>query len=138
MKVTARVTYALLALFELALNQNQVRIQAREIALRQHIPLRFLEQIMIQLKRAGLVRSTRGATGGYTLHRSPAQITLRNIVEAVEGEVSFVYPKLNTRPAISKIWNEIEVEFVEKLESITVQDVVHRKLQEDQVIDYHI
>ena len=138
MKVTARVTYAFLALFELALNQNQVRIQAREIALRQHIPLRFLEQIMIQLKRAGLVRSTRGATGGYTLHRSPAQITLRNIVEAVEGEVSFVDPKLNIRPAISKIWNEIEVEFVEKLESITVQDVVHRKLQEDQVIVYHI
>jgi len=132
------VTYAFLALFELALNQNQVRIQAREIALRQHIPLRFLEQIMIQLKRAGLVRSTRGATGGYTLHRSPAQITLRNIVEAVEGEVSFVDPKLNIRPAISKIWNEIEVEFVEKLESITVQDVVHRKLQEDQVIVYHI
>lgn len=138
MKVTARVTYAFLALLELALNQNQVRIQAREIALRQHIPLRFLEQIMIQLKKAGLVRSTRGATGGYTLHRSPAQITLRNIVEAVEGEVSFVDPKLNPGPAISKVWNEIEVEFVEKLESITVQDVVHRKLQEDQVIVYHI
>lgn len=138
MKVTARVTYAFLALFELALNQNQVRIQAREIALRQHIPLRFLEQIMIQLKKAGLVRSTRGATGGYALHRSPAQITLRNIVEAVEGEVSFVDPKLDPGPAISKVWNEIEVEFVEKLDSITVQDVVHRKLQEDQVIVYHI
>lgn len=138
MKVTARVTYALLALFELALNQNQTRIQAREIALRQHIPLRFLEQIMIQLKKAGLVRSTRGATGGYTLHRSPAQITLRHIVEAVEGEVSFFDPKLNLGPAISKVWNEIEVEFVEKLESITVQDLVHRKLQEDQVIVYHI
>jgi Rrf2 family protein len=85
MKITARVEYAVLALFELALNSRERQVQAREISERQKIPLRFLEQIMIQLKKAQLVKSVRGAAGGYLLGRSPADITLRDVVEAVEG-----------------------------------------------------
>lgn len=138
MKITARVTYAILALFELALHPAETRVQAREIAERQQIPLRFLEQIMIQLRRAHLVRSTRGAAGGYALDKPPGQITLKDVVEAVEGGVSFFDPKLNPNSSILKIWSEIEGEFLEKLQSITLQDLVRRKFQEDRVIVYHI
>ncbi|MDA2938814.1 Rrf2 family transcriptional regulator [Acidobacteria bacterium AH-259-A15] len=138
MKITARVTYAILALFELALHPRETRVQAREIAQRQQIPLRFLEQIMIQLRKARLVRSTRGAAGGYVLDKPPAQITLKDVVEAVEGGISFFDPKLNPNSSILKIWSEIEGEFLEKLRSITLQDLVRRKFQEDKVIVYHI
>ncbi|MDA2929974.1 Rrf2 family transcriptional regulator [Acidobacteria bacterium AH-259-O06] len=138
MKITARVTYAILALFELALHPPETRVQAREIAQRQQIPLRFLEQIMIQLRKARFVRSTRGAAGGYVLDKPPAQITLKDVVEAVEGGISFFDPKLNPNSSILKIWSEIEGEFLEKLRSITLQDLVRRKFQEDKVIVYHI
>ena len=138
MKITARVDYAILGIFELALNCRGERIQAKEIADRQSIPLRFLEQILIQLKKAGLVQSIRGASGGYVLAKDPVQISLKDVVEAVEGEVSLLDPRLNPNSTVLRVWREIEEEFVEKLSSITLQDLVHRKLQEQQVIVYHI
>ncbi len=138
MKITARVAYAVLAVFELATHPPQQRVQAREIASRQQIPLRFLEQILIQLKKAGLVRSARGATGGYALEKPSEQISLKDVVEAVEGEVLFFDPSLSPNASIVKVWMEIEGEFQEKLQSISIQDLVHRKIQEDKVIVYHI
>ncbi len=66
MKITARAEYASVAVLELALHFNSGQIQAKEIADRQNIPLKFLEQILIQLRNAGLVKSVRGAAGGYT------------------------------------------------------------------------
>ena len=63
MKITARVEYATLAVFELALQAGLQRVQAKEVSEKQQIPLKFLEQILIQLKNGGLVRSVRGAGG---------------------------------------------------------------------------
>jgi Rrf2 family protein len=138
MKITARVAYAVLAVFELATHPSDVRVQAREIAARQQVPLRFLEQILIQLRKAGLVRSIRGASGGYALEKSSEQISLKDIMEAVEGEVVFFDPKLSPHSSILKVWMEIEEEFQRKLESITMQDLVRRRIREDNVIVYHI
>lgn len=138
MKITARVTYATLALLELALHHGRTRVQAREIAEKQQVPLRFLEQIMIQLKKAGLVKSVRGAAGGYVLSTQAAQITLKDVVEAVEGEATFFSPKAGLDSSVVKVWSEIEQEFLEKLESVTIQDLVRRKYQDEQVIVYHI
>ena len=138
MKVTARVAYAILAVFELALHTWESRVQAKEIAGRRKIPRRFLEQILIQLKKAGLVRSIRGAEGGYALDRPSDQITLKDIIEAVEGEVAFFDPKIMSESSIVSIWTDIEEEFLEKLQSITVQDLIQRKIREDNVSVYHI
>lgn len=138
MKITARVTYAVLAVFELALHPEESRIQAKELSQRRQIPLRFLEQILIQLKKAGIVRSVRGAGGGYALARRSTQITLRDIMEAVEGEVAVFDPKTMAEASISSIWRDIEQEFLEKLQSITVRDLIQRKIREDKVIVYHI
>jgi Rrf2 family protein len=138
MKITARVEYAVLALFELALNSRERQVQAREISERQKIPLRFLEQIMIQLKKAQLVKSVRGAAGGYLLGRSPADITLRDVVEAVEGEITLLDPRLGPDSIVSVVWREVEQEFLSKLASVSVEDLVERKLKHDDVAFYQI
>ena len=138
MKITARVDYAILAVFELALNAAASHLQAKEIADRQKIPLRFLEQILTQLKKAGLVHSIRGASGGYRLARAAERISLRDVMEAVEGEILFVDPRVNTDSTVVRVWREIESEFLEKLAAISLQDLVRRKIRADQVIVYHI
>ena len=138
MKITARVAYAISAVFELATHPPQQRVQAREIASRQQIPLRFLQQILTQLKKADLVRSVHGPTGGYTLEKSADQITLKDVMAAVEGEVLFFDPGLSSNTSIAKVWMEIEGYFQEKLQSISIQDLIRRKIQEDEVIVYHI
>jgi len=138
MKITARVEYAVLALFELALGGLDRQVQAREISARQRIPLRFLEQILIQLKKAGLVKSVRGASGGYLLGREPSAITLKDVVEAVEGELTLLDPHLSADSMVYVVWREVEKEFLEKLSSITMQDLVGRKIRQDGILSYHI
>ncbi len=138
MKITARVEYAVLALFELALGSADCQIQAREISTRQRIPLRFLEQILIQLKKAGLVKSVRGASGGYLLGREASAITLKDVVEAVEGELTLLDPHLSTDSMVYLVWREVETDFLAKLSSITMQDLVRRKIRHDGIPSYQI
>jgi Rrf2 family protein len=138
MKITARVDYALLAVFELALHTGGRPLQAKEIADRQQIPLRFLEQILIQLKNAGIVKSVRGAAGGYLLARLPEKITLKNVVEAVDGEVALLESPVNPGSVVARVWREIENEFLARLDSVTVHDLVRRKQAEDQILFYQI
>jgi len=138
MKITARADYAILAIFELALHPVSTRVQARELAESQEIPLRFLEQILNQLKKAGMVESVRGAAGGYKLACPAREITLARILEAVEGDVTLLDSRVKPSCVLYKVWQEIEQEFVEKLASITIEDLVRRKIRDDQVLVYHI
>ncbi len=138
MKITARVEYAVLALFELSLGGSDRQLQAREISARQRIPLRFLEQILIQLKKSGLVKSVRGASGGYLLGRAPSDITLKDVVEAVEGELTLLDPHLSEDSMVYLVWREVERDFLEKLSSITMQDLVGRKIRQDGILSYQI
>jgi Rrf2 family cysteine metabolism transcriptional repressor len=138
MRITARVEYATLALFDLALNASARRVQTRDIAERQQIPLRFLEQILAQLKRAGLVRSVRGASGGYLLAKPASAVSLKDIVEAVEGELTLLDDRLlGTSPA-SQAWKSIEQDLLDRLTSTTIRDLVEKKLREDAVLLYEI
>ena len=138
MRITARVDYAILAVFELALHAKDRRMQARELAEQQQIPLRFLEQILIQLKKAGLVESARGSSGGYMLAQQPDQISLAEIITAVEGEVTLIDSRVNPGSVLCEVWKEIGQSLVTNLEAISVQDLIRRKIQQEQVIVYHI
>ena len=91
MKLSTRCRYATLALFDLAFHGNGDPVQVRQIAERQDIPARFLEQIFQDLKRAELVDGKRGRNGGYFLRREPDQITLGDVMRATDGpiEVNF-------------------------------------------------
>jgi Rrf2 family iron-sulfur cluster assembly transcriptional regulator len=87
MKVSLQVQYAVCGVFDLAYNGQGQPVQIRVIGARQEIPVRYLEQIFQRLRREGIVASKRGPGGGYTLARPPARISLRQIVEAVEGPI---------------------------------------------------
>ena len=88
MKVSLKATYGIMAALDLALQNGTAPVQAKAIAKRQAIPLRFLEQVLHAMKRAGLVESVRGAQGGYTLGKNPADVSLAEIVEALDGPLS--------------------------------------------------
>ena len=88
MRFSLQLQYAICGSFDLAYNGGSEPVQIRVISERQAIPSRYLEQIFQRLRRAGLVNSKRGPGGGYALARPPEQISLREIVEAVEGPLS--------------------------------------------------
>jgi Rrf2 family protein len=138
MRITARVAYASLAVFELALQPPSDRIQAKQVAEKRQIPLKFLEQILIQLKNSGIVKSVRGASGGYLLARSADDITLKDIVDAVEGGVRMLESELEGDQTLAAVWMEIEQEFMEKLDSITIQNLINRSFRENQILSFEI
>jgi Rrf2 family protein len=82
---TSKVDYALRALLDLASHSASRPAQSREIAARQEIPESYLNQLLVVLRRAGLVRSVRGAAGGYILGKEPRQISVAAVIEALHG-----------------------------------------------------
>jgi len=85
MRLSLQAQYAVCGVFDLAYNGAGEPVQVRVIGERQRIPARYLEQIFQRLRRAKLVLGKRGPGGGYTLARPPSEITLRDVIEAVEG-----------------------------------------------------
>lgn len=85
MRLTTKSEYALLGLIDLASREAGGPVSVREIAERQAIPARFLEQVFAALRRAGVVRAVRGARGGFTLDGRAGTVTVLDVVEAVEG-----------------------------------------------------
>ncbi|HEX4474670.1 MAG TPA: Rrf2 family transcriptional regulator [Polyangiaceae bacterium] len=88
MKLSKKGRYAVRALFDIAFNNEGQPTQVKDIAERQTIPARFLEQIFQDLKRAGIVASKRGPQGGYSLARLPERISLGDVVRALEGAIA--------------------------------------------------
>src|SRR5579862_1453042 len=90
MRISAKADYAVRAAVELAGAQDEKPVKAERIATAQGIPLNFLENILGELRHAGIVRSHRGAEGGFRLAKDPSQITIADIVRAVEGPLASV------------------------------------------------
>ncbi|MCM0589191.1 MAG: Rrf2 family transcriptional regulator [Gloeotrichia echinulata IR180] len=129
--LSSKVEYALLALLELASHHNKkVPLTMSEITAKQPIPERYLEQILTNLRRAGVVQSQRGAKGGFLLVREPWQITLLEIVTLVEGERkekdSSDAPTLE-RSLVLEIWEKANSACVEVLNSYTLQDLCQQR-----------
>ncbi len=88
MKLSKKSEYGLRALLELTLVHGKFPLQRQDIATRQHIPVEFLEQILLMLKRAGLLSSRRGIKGGYTLIKQPSEITLGQVIRILDGPLA--------------------------------------------------
>ena len=86
--LSSRAKYATRALLELTLHHDRRPVQIHDIAERQNIPIKFLEQILLSLKRAGFVQSRKGPGGGYFLAKSPNEITLGAVVRAMDGPIA--------------------------------------------------
>jgi len=88
MRLTSRSEYGLLALIDLGVRYGDGPVSAREVSQRQGIPAKFLEQLLAALRKAGIVCAVRGAHGGFALTRDPGEITVLEVVEALEGPLA--------------------------------------------------
>ena len=102
-------------------------MKCRELASRQGITEAYLEQIMLPLKRHGLVRSGRGCRGGYSLGRAPGEINVLEIIEIFEGELFFVDPGNETQASgkvIADVWTELRDEFRDRAGRHTLESIL--------------
>jgi Rrf2 family transcriptional regulator, cysteine metabolism repressor len=128
MKISARAEYACLALSALASRRDEsVPMHIRSISKAHRIPERYLVQILLQLKGAGLVISTRGAAGGYRLARPAATISLCDVLAAVEGAETAGPPrtssKRTTRSLLESVWEQVQAAERAILERTTIADL---------------
>ena len=124
MRISAKGEYAIKAMLDLALQRERGLIPIQEIAERQSIPQRYLEQVLLSLKRAGLLTSKRGSTGGYHLTRDPGEITVGAVLRAVEGTRSaFV---ASASPDLADLWLEISEAVSKVVDRVTFGDLVAR------------
>lgn len=130
MKLTTKGHYSVKALLDLALQPGHQPTSVRAIAQRQDLPAPYLEKLLIELRRAGLVESLRGAQGGYRLSRAPAQISLGQILEAV-GET--IDPLARHTPEAEQaedwvtltLWRQLHQKLRDALYSITLEDLYY-------------
>jgi Rrf2 family transcriptional regulator, cysteine metabolism repressor len=133
MKLTTRSEYALLALVYLARHENEGYISIDNIAKAQGIPPKFLEQLMLALKRAHFVYSTKGQRGGYTLAKEPRQISLAEVVRLFDGALAptesvsenfYESTPIEKEKKLTRVFKDIRDYVSQKLEKTTIADVM--------------
>ena len=149
MKVSLRSTYGIRAAVDLAMQTGAAPIQAKSIARRQGIPARFLEQVLHAMKKAGLVSSQRGAQGGYVLSKKPSDLSVAEILEALDGPFLSV-AGLNGQNSLRRgakadlllanVWDRVYAAERHVLEAITVEELAEqqRDLEQQRSLMYHI
>ena len=139
MRLSTKTRYGVRAMFDIAFhNQGQAGLasQAKDIARREAIPLRYLEQIFQDLKRAGLVDSKRGPRGGYCLKRDAAAITLGDVVRALQGPIEEMFVidddaargkgAQSSRQVTSALWKELADHVTHWFDGVTIAELVRR------------
>lgn len=151
---SAKSKYAVLAILALSLHSGQGPLQVRAIAQKEKIPVRFLEQVMNHLKKRGFVESVRGPHGGYRLTKSPDQILLGEVLQAIEGPLVEIDSAQRRQgeplnggdgrggesAVFRKVWEEVSASLKEHLDSINFKDLSERKkeMEGKQVLMFHI
>ncbi len=130
MRISAKVDYAVRAAVELAATQGEKPVKAERIATAQNIPLNFLENILGELRHAGIVRSHRGADGGFRLAKPPEDINVADIIRAVEGPLASVRggPPEETEyggaaELLPRVWIAVRANLRKVVEHVTVADI---------------
>ena len=135
MKLTTRGRYAVMAMADLALFREKGPISLTDISLRQNISLPYLEQIFIKLKNKKLVKSIRGAKGGYVLENSPEEIKISNIIAAVDEEVKMLNCKKESKKGCNNkstkcithnLWDQLDQHINTFFEKVKLQDLVKK------------
>ena len=132
MKLTNKGKYAVMAMADLASNSDEGPISLAEISIRQNISLAYLEQIFSKLKNNKLVRSSRGANGGYVLEKPASEIKLSNIIYAVDEEVRTLNCKKNSKRGCNNkstkcithnLWDQLDQHINGFFEKVKLQDL---------------
>jgi Rrf2 family protein len=144
MRISAKAEYACVAMLELAANYAEAQpVRIKTIADAQGIPQRFLVQILLQLKTAGLVASVRGASGGYQLARPPASITLASVINAIDDRTlapRSALAEANRSSAVQTllgVWRAIQAEEQSILQQLTLAELV-RRTEQSNALSYQI
>ncbi|PWI57471.1 RrF2 family transcriptional regulator [Sulfoacidibacillus thermotolerans] len=123
MKISTKGRYGLMLMIDLALHASSgTPIALKSIAERQGLSDHYLEQLIAALRNAGLVRSIRGAYGGYMLGRSPAEITVADIILTLEGPLSLVDDEIDD--GLAQLWRRMEDSLLSVMNVMTLQDLV--------------
>ena len=144
MKVSTKGRYALRIMLDLAMHNSGELVPLKDIARRQGITLKYMEQIISPLSKAGFVQSLRGSSGGYRLARNPSEYTVGSILRVLEGPLAPTAclekevnecPRAESCPTIS-FWNGLNKVINDYVDSVTLEDLVNAEtaLQSDYVI----
>jgi Rrf2 family transcriptional regulator, cysteine metabolism repressor len=146
MRISSKSDYGLRALFDLAQQSGQAPVQSEAIATRQGIPVNYLNQLLIMMRRAGLVESVRGPQGGHRLARPPEQISLRDVLTALDGPLlasegprehhSAAVPE--DQELIDAVWDELRDRVDGLLGKITLEELCQRKRSREGQVMYYI
>lgn len=137
MRLSRKSEYALLALIDLAGFYRTKTVKIMEVANRNNIPKKYLEQIFLQLKGAGYVKSTRGANGGYELAKAPDKINLAEIIRLIDGPLAsvgsaslhfFEHTPVERNGELLQIFKDIRNFVAEKLENITLAHLLNQDI----------
>lgn len=146
MKISTKGRYAVRVMLDLALNDNGECIKVKDIAARQGISEKYLEQIIAQLNRAGYVKSVRGAQGGYRLAKKPENYTVGMILRVTEGslapvacldEGAEVCERCDTCETL-EVWRQLRDAIDGVVDHVTVADLVAKRKQREEVLDFSI
>ncbi len=145
MRISAKTEYACIAMLELASRYGSGEpVRIRRIAERHSVPPRFLVQILLQLKGAGLVASVRGAAGGYHLVRSPEEVSLGQVMEVVDGSSngdgqtsSAASPDSPAVKVLTQAWKKVSTVQRQMLEGISLAELLEQAKEQDEQM-YHI
>lgn len=137
MRISAKTDYAVRAAVELAAVRDELPLKSERIAQAQGIPLRFLENILVQMRQGGIVVSRRGAEGGYRLADPPDQITVADVIRAIDGPLAAVAgerpEKLGfdgTAEPLRDVWVAVRASLRDVLEHVTLADLAAGELPE--------
>ena len=138
MKLSTKIRYGTRAILELASRFGEGPIELKEIARSQEISIKYLEQVIIPLRTAGIVKSARGSKGGYSLAKPPSEICLFDVVETLEGPLYLVdcikdskYCRRSSSCVTRDIWSEVSEALHRVLKSITLDEMVRRKIEKE-------
>lgn len=146
MRISSKGEYGLRALFDLAQHYGEGPIQSDDIATRQGIPVNYLNQLLILLRKAGLIDSLRGPQGGHMLARVPEQITLLEALTVLEGPLlpsdATREDLIPTQPeddeVVTAVWGEIRTTIEKLLQGMTLEDLCQRKRERAGNVMYYI
>ncbi len=137
MRISAKTDYAVRAVVELAAATGEHPVKSERIATAQEIPLRFLENILVQLRQAGIVVSRRGAEGGYRLARPAQEITVADVIRAIDGPLAGVGGERperlelhGTATPLRDVWVAVRASLRDVLEHVTLADLASGELPE--------
>ncbi|GAB4440131.1 MAG: Rrf2 family transcriptional regulator [Chloroflexi bacterium OHK40] len=146
MRISSKGDYGLRALFDLAQRYGEGPVQSDDIATRQGIPVNYLNQLLITMRRAGLIESLRGPQGGHMLARAPETITLLDVLTTLEGPLLPAEPSRDdltpTVPEddelVDETWATLRARIEQFLSEVTLDDLCQRKRQRSGGVMYYI